>query len=247
MRLPAADAETFVIASQEESSGSHADSIYRYLEQEIVAGRLEPGTKLDDVSLAKMFGVSKTPVREAFLQLAAIDFVQLKQRVGAIVAPLSLQRMVQMFEAMAEYEGACAAFAAVRMTSAERELLRTATDRCRALIQTDGPDASEEYTDANFTFHEIIYRGSHNDYLSEQATALRKRLAPYRRYWLTGPFRRRKSSQEHDQIAAAILVGDEESARRLTKQHLSLQTDLLAELLDKLPPSYLSAVKHSSR
>ncbi|OYZ71724.1 MAG: GntR family transcriptional regulator, partial [Rhizobiales bacterium 24-66-13] len=60
--------------------------MYRYLEQEIVSGRLEPGEKLDDVSLAKRFGVSKTPIREAFLQLAAIDFVQIRQRVGAVVS-----------------------------------------------------------------------------------------------------------------------------------------------------------------
>ncbi len=224
-------------------AGSHADAIYRYLEQEIVSGRLEPGEKLDDVALAKRFGVSKTPIREAILQLVAIDFVQVRQRVGAIVAPLSLQRMVQMFEVMAELEGMCAGLAAARMTTAERELLEHALGCCQRLSQDEGPDAGKDYTEANFNFHEIIYRGSHNDYLCEQASHLRKRLAPYRRFWLTTPSRLRKSCAEHEQVAKAILACDEGEADRAMKQHLTMQTDLVSILLEQLPASYLTVVK----
>lgn len=224
-------------------SGTHADAIYRYLEQEIVSGRLEPGEKLDDVSLAKRFGVSKTPIREAFLQLAAIDFVQIRQRVGAVVSPLSLQRMVQMFEVMAELEGMCAALAAARMTTVERDALAHAMARCLDLAQKEGPDAGKDYAEANFNFHEIVYRGSHNDFLQEQTTLLRKRLAPYRRYWLTTPARLRKSSREHEQVAHAILECREEAAHALMKQHLTLQTELVSVLLDHLPASYLAVVK----
>lgn len=224
-------------------SGSHADAIYRYLEQEIVSGRLEPGAKLDDVALAARFGVSKTPIREAILQLAAIDFVQIRQRVGAVVTPLSLQRMVQMFEVMAELEGICAGLAASRMTSVERGMLAEAVERCQGFARREDEDAFKDYQEANFDFHEIIYRGSHNDYLQEQTTLLRKRLAPYRRFWLTAPTRLRKSCREHEAIAEAILKYREEEAHRLMKQHLTLQADLVSVLLDQLPPSYLAVVK----
>lgn len=224
-------------------SGSHADAIYRYLEQEIVSGRLEPGAKLDDVALAARFGVSKTPIREAFLQLAAIDFVQIRQRLGAVVSPLSLQRMVQMFEVMAELEGMCAALAAARMSSLERGMLSQALQKCRDLCQSEGESACKDYAEANFSFHEVIYRGSRNDFLNEQTTLLRKRLAPSRRYWLTTPSRLRKSCRDHEMIAEAILECREEDAHRLTKQHLTLQTDLVSVLLDQMPSSYLSVVK----
>lgn len=224
-------------------SGSHADAIYRYLEQEIVSGRLEPGAKLDDVALAARFGVSKTPIREAILQLAAIDFVQIRQRVGAVVSPLSLQRMVQMFEVISELEGMCAGLAAARMTPVERSVLAEALERCRTFAQRDDEEACKDYQEANFSFHEVIYRGSHNDFLSEQTTLLRKRLAPYRRYWLTSPSRLRKSCRDHEAIAEAILACREEEARRLMKQHLTLQTDLVSVILDRLPSSYLTVVK----
>ncbi|WP_454918826.1 GntR family transcriptional regulator [Xanthobacter sediminis] len=224
-------------------SGSHADAIYRYLELEIVSGRLEPGAKLDDVALAARFGVSKTPIREAILQLAAIDFVQIRQRVGAVVSPLSLQRMVQMFEVMAELEGMCAGLAAARMSSVERSMLADAVEQCRGFARRDDEDACKDYQEANFGFHEIIYRGSHNDFLNEQTTLLRKRLAPYRRYWLTSPSRLRKSCRDHEAIAEAILECREEEAHRLMKHHLTLQTDLVSVLLDQLPPSYLAVVK----
>lgn len=227
----------------DKASRSHADTIYRYLEQEIVSGRLEPGAKLDDVALAARFGVSKTPIREAILQLAAIDFVQLRQRIGATVAPLSLQRMVQMFEVMAELEGMCASLSAARMTSAERDLLEHAVECCRVHSRQEGDNACKDYAEANFNFHEIVYRGSHNDYLAEQASLLRKRLAPYRRFWLTSPPRLRKSCAEHEQVAKAILACDEAEAHRSMKQHLTLQADLVNVLLEQLPTSYLTIVK----
>ncbi|MBB6310218.1 GntR family transcriptional regulator [Xanthobacter tagetidis] len=231
------------VAKPAKVGGSHADAIYRYLEQEIVSGRLQPGEKLDDVALAERFGVSKTPIREAILQLTAIDFVQVRQRVGAIVAPLSLQRMVQMFEVMATLEAMCAGLAAARMTSAERELLEHALACCQRHSQGDSEEACKDYTEANFNFHEIVYRGSHNDYLCEQASHLRKRLAPYRRFWLTTPSRMRKSCGEHEQVARAILGFDEPEAERAMKAHLTMQTDLVSILLEQLPPSYLTVIK----
>lgn len=222
---------------------SQTTAIYKHLESEIMKGNLRPGDRLDDIAIAKRFGVSKTPVREALLQLAAVDFVTLRQRVGAIVSPLSLQRMVQMFEVMAKYEGATAALAAERMTRAERERLAALVQECSSVAERSDEGVQYDYAEVNFEFHEAIYRGSHNDYLQELATSLRRRLAPYRRYWLSSDFRRRISSTEHGDIASFIISGDAERARVAMESHLNLQTGLLAELLDRLPPEYLSGVR----
>lgn len=227
----------------EPKTDSQTVAIYKYLENEIMNGNLVPGDRLDDVAIAKRFGVSKTPVREAVLQLAAVDFVTLKQRVGAIVSPISLHRMVQMFEVMAKYEGTAAALAAERMTNAERTRLSELVKDCSDVAQRDGANAQFEYAEVNFEFHEAIYRGSHNEYLHDLATSLRRRLAPYRRYWLSSTFRRRKSSNEHSNIAQLIIDGDGKGAQLVMEAHLNLQTGLLAELLDRLPAEYLIGVK----
>lgn len=224
---------------------SQASAIYRWLEEEIMSGRLAPGDRLDDAAIAERFAVSKTPVRDAFLQLAAIDFVTLKQRVGAIVTPLSLQKMVQMFEVMAKLEGTAAALAAERMTGLEKEALVTSSETCMAIAERGGEKAQEVYAEANFDFHEIVYRGSHNDYLREQASMLRRRLAPYRRFWLSTDARRQKSSSEHAEVTRAIVESNIERARFAMEAHLDLTSGLLSELLGVLPSGYLAGIRES--
>ncbi len=86
-------------------------------------GVLEPGSALDETELARRFDVSRTPVREAIRQLAASGLVEVRAHRGAVVARPSDERLVGMFEAMAELEALCAGLAAERMTATERRLL----------------------------------------------------------------------------------------------------------------------------
>ena len=232
-------------ASRTEPSGrdSRATAVCSYIEGEIIAGRLEPGDSLDEAELARKFGVSRTPVREALLQLAAIEWIQFRPRRGAVVAPITLQRMVQMFEVMAELEALCARLAAERMTVAERNLLQQAAQACAREARSKAESASSRYFDANYAFHELVYVGAHNDHLLEMANALRNRLTPYRRFRLRSPIRLKNSSREHDAVAKAIVDGDGERAAQEMRSHLTIQSALLAEMASQLPPSYLELVK----
>ncbi len=221
---------------------SRATAVCSYIEGEIIAGRLEPGDPLDEAELARKFGVSRTPVREALLQLAAIDWIQFRPRRGAVVAPITLQRMVQMFEVMAELEALCARLAAERMTVAERNLLQQAAQACAREARSKVATAPSRYFDANYAFHELVYIGAHNEHLLEMVNALRNRLTPYRRFRLRNPMRLKNSSREHDAVAKAIVDGDGERAAQEMRSHLSIQAALLAEMASQLPPSYLAPV-----
>ena len=86
------------------------------IENGIVAGEFEPGERLDETQLAARFGVSRTPIREALMQLSAIGFVEIRPRRGAVVADPAPQRVFEMFEVMAELEGMAGALAARRHT-----------------------------------------------------------------------------------------------------------------------------------
>lgn len=232
-------------ASRAEASGSdsRATAVCSYIEGEIIAGRLEPGDPLDEAELARQFGVSRTPVREALLQLAAIDWIQFRPRRGAVVAPITLQRMVQMFEVMAELEALCARLAAERMTAAERNLLLQAAQACARAARSKAENACSRYFDENYSFHELVYIGAHNDHLLEIVNALRNRLTPYRRFRLRNPMRLKNSSREHDAVAKAIVDGDGERAAQEMRSHLTIQSALLAEMASQLPPAYLELVK----
>ena len=89
-----------------------AEALRDKIEQDIVTGRFQPGERLDEQSLADRFGVSRTPIREALMQLASTGMVELHSRRGAFVASLGFKEIIERFEAMAALEGMCGALAA---------------------------------------------------------------------------------------------------------------------------------------
>src|SRR6187200_2956055 len=85
------------------------------------AEELRLGSALDETDIARRFSVSRTPVREALRQLVASGLVESRAHRGAVVAQPSLDRLTEMFEAMAELEAICAGLAAERMPAADRQ------------------------------------------------------------------------------------------------------------------------------
>jgi len=216
-----------------------ADHLHRRLEEEIFAGELVPGSRLDETRLAGRFGVSRTPVREALLKLASAGLVEMRPRQGAVVAKITVQELLQMFEVMAELEAFCARLAARRMTEAERQNLRKVHARCGKLAKRADPDA---YYDANREFHEVIYAGGHNMFLEDSTRNLRNRLSPFRRFQLRHHGRLQTSWSEHDAVVQALLDGDPERAEQALRSHVAIQGDVFTDLVSTLPPTYLQAV-----
>lgn len=100
-----------------------AEELRLQLADDIVRGILAPGSALDETELPGRFRVSRAPVREALRQVAASGLIEARAHRGAIVARPSHERLLGMFEAMAELEALCAGLAAQRMTGSERRRL----------------------------------------------------------------------------------------------------------------------------
>lgn len=209
-------------------ASTRADGIRQAIEQDIFQGVLRPGTRLDEVGLAERFGLSRTPVREAILQLVHSGLVVKTPRQGAVVAPLDLHRMVQMFEVMSEIEGLCARYAARRMSAEEKSRLSALHEESRALRAARRLD---DYYTVNRAFHQAIYQGSHNEVLLDMACTLFARLAPYRRYQLNHPDRIDGSFDEHGRVVDAILAADPEGAQAAMRKHVTIQADIFAEFI----------------
>lgn len=214
--------------SRNDKAATRADEIRQAIEADIFSGKLRPGTRLDEESLAARFNLSRTPVREAILQLVYSGLVVKKPRQGAVVAPLDLHRMVQMFEVMSEIEGLCARYAARRMSAEERDDLQALHAKSQELCAARRLD---DYYAVNHAFHEAVYRGSHNDVLQEMARGLFARLAPYRRYQLNHPDRIDESFNEHGEVMAAILAADPERAQASMRKHVTIQADIFSEFV----------------
>jgi DNA-binding GntR family transcriptional regulator len=196
-----------------------ADELRLALADDIVRGLLVPGAGLDETELARRFGVSRTPVREAIRQLAASGLVEVRAHRGAVVARPSEERLLGMFEAMAELEALCAGLAAERMSPAERRALEAVHEELRALIQGGDP---QRYHEVNEAFHAAIYAGTHNAYLAEMTHATRSRVQPFRRAQFRNLGRMAKSHVEHDRVVIAILRGDRDGAAAAMREHIML-------------------------
>ena len=122
---------------------NRATSLCEEIEELIAMGQLAPGYHLDETELANRFGVSRTPIREALIQLASMGIVELRPRRGAHVATISAQQLVEMFEVMAEFESMCGRLAARRMSAEEHAALLAAHAACK--IARDAADPDDEY------------------------------------------------------------------------------------------------------
>jgi DNA-binding GntR family transcriptional regulator len=207
------------------------DIIREQLEQDIIIGVFRPGDRLDEISLAKRFSTSRTPVRETLQRLASSGLVEYRPRQGVFVRRISLNELVEMFEVMAELEGMCARLAARRITPEQLAQLAESLAACEAAAQSGNAD---QYYGINSEFHLIIYEASHNGFLLEQAKALHTRLAPYRRLQLRVRYRINQSMVEHREVFAAIEAGDSAKAQASLKAHVSVQGEKFSDLVASL-------------
>jgi DNA-binding GntR family transcriptional regulator len=218
-RLAAANANT---------ACTRAEVLREAIEDKIATGAFPPGMHLDESQLARMFGVSRTPLREALIQLSSMGIVIVRPRRGAVVADVTPQRLLEMFEVMAELEAMCARLAARRMSDSDQAELLKAHRACEAACLAADPD---DYYHKNERFHCAIYAAAHNGFLVDQALLLQRRLRPYRRLQLRVRNRMAASFNEHVHVVEALLRGDAEAAAGRLRQHILVQGERFTDLL----------------
>lgn len=218
------------------SSPKRQNDLRDWIEDTMVANGLRPGDRVDERVIGRRFGVSRTPVREALLQLEALNLIEIRPRRGAVVKVLTIQEIAAIYEVRAAVEGTIAEFAAKRMTDSERAQLVAIHESSRSLVEAG---LIAEYALKNQQFHDAIRAGCGNYYLANQSLMIRRRLRPYRFYQLDRAGDLRRSFDGHQRIAEAIFIRDEKTAGTVMREHVSGALpfiDLLAELpADKQP------------
>ena len=210
------------------------------IEKLIVNGSMVPGQRLDEMVLAKKYGVSRTPVREAIRALTAIGLVQNTGKQGSQVAKLSISMLIEMFELMAVLEGMCAQLAARRATKNQLfEMQKTH----ELLEKTFEKGTHKEFYNVNLQFHDLLYNASHTQYLAEETLRLRRRLSPYRMRVTFQPGRMNSTLEEHNKILIAIKKGESELAKNEAISHLRLigndLEDFIASVSGSIKSDYL--------
>jgi DNA-binding GntR family transcriptional regulator len=212
--------------------------IFLAVQKSIASGEMAPGSAVDENALMDRFGVSRTPVREALLQLSALGYVRIVPRAGIYIAKLTPKELLSLFEMMAELEGMCARLCARRMTPESKLLLQKLHRESSRAVKAANVDA---YGVANKRFHECLYDSCMNSFLVEQLIHIRQRTGPYRLHRLSDPAHIARSWKEHTAILDAVLAGDQEAAQNAAFQHIAVGgrefADFIAQLPESLPAS----------
>lgn len=198
------------------------------IEQDIVTGHYLPGDRLDEVSLAARHGVSRTPVREAIIQLNAAGLVEVVPHKGAFVTKHSISDLVEMFEVAGELEAMCVRLATRRILPVQLDQLIEAQEAC---VQAAEKGVADDYYYANETFHRVIYEASGNSFLASQAVGLQRMLRPYRRLQLRVPGRLERSLAEHADILDGIRNQDAVAAQQAMRIHVVIQSESFGDFL----------------
>jgi DNA-binding GntR family transcriptional regulator len=189
------------------------------IQADILEGRLEPGDRLEELALSNRYKVSRTPIREALRQLAASRLVELRPRLGAIVASPTAGEVIDLFEIVAELEGMAARLATERLEDGDLPAIEKAHAVCQMAAQ--GNDAAAYYR-VNRTFHAAIHSAAKNLVLLEEIEALDKRLSPYRRFITFRAGRTQTALREHDEILHAIQKRDPKKAGVSMRDHVRI-------------------------
>jgi DNA-binding GntR family transcriptional regulator len=207
---------------------TRSDDMAHRLESEILNGTLPPGSRLDEHGLARRFGVSRTPVREALRQLVSSGLVNIKPHHGAVVRQLTLAELIEMFQVVAELEGLGARLAARRINKSEREELRASHEACKQHAKKRDEEA---FLNENYHLHDIILVASRNRFLISETRKLVRRVNPYRRFVTQRTGVMEKSILEHGAVIAAVESGDGVAAHDLMRAHLNILGEEAGDLV----------------
>ncbi len=209
-----------------------ANEIRAILQAEIETGHIPPGAPLDERALAERFGVSRTPVREALQQLAAVELVRIAPRHGVFASRLTIPQLRAQLELLCELEAITAKLAARRMSAEERVALQESAKDCEEAAQAGDTTA---FLRANNTFHKRIYRGSHNEQLVDTIMSIRRLVQRYRPRIFATPASRARALAEHRRLCDAIVSGNEQAAHEAMLAHAPSGSTGFAEFLSAMP------------
>jgi DNA-binding GntR family transcriptional regulator len=202
-----------------------------HLRSEILRGRMPPGTRLNQHSLADQLKVSRTPVREALRTLQAEGLIELTPHRSAIVVSLEQSDIVEIFDIRATLEARAAQLAAPRLTDEILARLRDLDEQMSHALETH----DDRWILLHREFHRIIYGASGWPRLCALIEAQFNAIGPYERLWAqlsghdTSQFRR----GHQDVLQAAATRDPDVLAASLTEHTLRTPRELSLHILTR--------------
>lgn len=206
---------------------SLARQVEAHLEHLIFKGILKSGQRLSEPEIAKWFGSSRSPVREALRHLEQAGLVTIEPRRGASVKVPTRQQVEDMLAVREALEGMAARLTAERATDAEITQLRECVNKRSKELHIPSAAVSD--------FHEVLIKASHNEPLQTILRGSWNLFRILRSLSASGEGRPSMSVDEHRAIIDAIEARDPDAAEDAARRHVHRVRANLLESVESLP------------
>ena len=218
---------------QSKNSKSLRENIYNQIIKEIGIGRINAGEKLLESELAKRFNVSRTPVREALLQLEKKGLIEYKRNRGAIVQKISKKQIDEIYDILSVLEAYATELTAQKIGSEEIKYLESIYSEMEEI--KSNPGNYLKYLEKNTEFHLFFARKAGNETLYQTICDLRNRFHRTIYLALTIPIHLVHYQEYHRRIIEALIKAQPSEAKILMKNHIQEGKLFLADAFTLLP------------
>lgn len=196
------------------------------IREAIISGKYKPGQKLSEALLSEDYGVSRTPIREAFKQLSMEGLVEIKPRVGTLVSKPSEKELTELFAVKEVLEGLAAKLLAEKGSASE---ILELEDSVRSMEKAYETSDYDMFIKANHKFHKCIRSGANNTKLSFLLNTLLNQVSynSYVHLSIEQPKRLEQSILEHKKVLNAIKSCKPDEAEQYMREHVSASGQVL--------------------
>jgi GntR family transcriptional regulator, rspAB operon transcriptional repressor len=228
-----------VKAMQRNETGSRRNYVYSYLYQNILSLNLQPGCALSENEIAKKLNVSRTPVREAMIQLAKQDLVEIVPQIGTFVSLINPELVEESRSMRETLEIATIKEAAEKVTDSTLLDLEVSINKQKVIIKEGD---FREFLTLDDAFHEIIFQGLGKERTWQAIEQMNSQFRRVRILWLllTPTTDWEEVLREHEGLYTALKNRDASLAQNLMKQHLTKAVIHMGEIKAKHPDYFKS-------
>ncbi len=202
------------------------ERIVDFIKDAVVTGRLKPGERVPEQEIAESFGISRTPIREAFRQLESEGFITVTPRKGAVVSPITDKDVSEFYAIKSLLEGFAARTACLTLTPKEIKRLETLNSQMEKCAERDDVKG---FFKLDNQFHDTFLKACGNEKLCVLIHQLVQQFERFRITALALPGRMRDSVRQHFEIIEAFKTGNTVLVETLVKANAERGRDVLVE------------------
>ena len=189
------------------------EHVYEYLRDEMNRGTLTPGSTINLNEMSSRLGISKTPLRDALIQLECEGFVTILPRRCVVVNQLTLEDIRQAYETAGALEGAAVSSAFHKFDQSHIGEMKLLNEQMRAAVNRGD---FESYYQLNLSFHDVFLNLSGNRMLRRIVMPIKQRLYDFPRRGYLREWEAR-NCEEHEAFIQCIKRGDREGAVKIIR------------------------------